>query len=117
MAIDIQNWDTDSLTYAVVPETVDIVKANELIDEVKFQREVNGWTKERTIRKAGEVPFEIMWNYYLMHCDNRKEITLEQFYNRDNCVMQKRLLNEFPAFRVSTERMEIKSNYKGIIQP
>ena len=113
MGIDIREWDWDKVTYAVVPEEIPDLKVDAITDEVKFQNEVNGWTKERNLRKAGEVPFELMYNFYIMNCPDIKTISLEEFYNRDNCLMQKRLLNEFPQFKVGTHKYMAGSKLKG----
>lgn len=115
MAIDIQNWDMDTLTYAVVPESICDIRANAAIEDVKANSESGGWSKQRTIRKAGEIPFEFLYNYYIKNCSNTKEIPLEKFYNDDNCIMQKRLLNEFPVFRIG-EKFET-NKYRGIVIP
>lgn len=104
MGVDIKSWDQDKVVYKVVPEQVSEQEIKSYNDDLKLDREVNGWTKDRNMRKTAEVPFAVMYNYALSK--GVKSTRIMEFYKEDNCKNLKRLINEFDVFRCG-------SKYKG----
>ena len=97
MGVAIKDWNADRIVYKVVPEEVSHAEFKAYNDQNKLDAEVSGWTKDRSMRKAGEVPFSFLYNYALSK--GVPSTRLWDFYKEDNCINMKRLLNEFEAFR------------------
>ena len=97
MAVQIKDWNSDRVIYRVVPEHVDDIVVKAQYEKNKIDAEVDGWTKDRLMRKAGEVPFEFLYNYST--AKGIPPTKMWEFYQEDNCREMKRLLNEFECFR------------------
>lgn len=99
MAIDVQSWTTDKIVYKVIPE--DIPEQTVLDYNAKNKADGDGWTKDRQLRKAGEVPFSFLYNYALNK--GIPSTRMWDFFKADNCKEMKRLLNEFDCFRCGSK--------------
>lgn len=99
MGIHIESWDQDRIVYAKVPETVsDIAVENIKVDKA-MNYDSKGWTSDRTMKKVGEVPFEVLYNYCLLK--GIPVTQLSDFFSADNGKNMKLLLEEFSVFRTS----------------
>jgi hypothetical protein len=97
MAVKIHDWNMDRIIYQVVPEQVTDQEVKEYDEKLDLDREVNGWTADRTLRKTGEVPFSVLYNYALSK--GVQSTRMWDFFKANNCKEMKRLLNEFEVFR------------------
>jgi hypothetical protein len=97
MAIDVASGDKEKVVYRVVPEQVSDEVISAYDEKNRFDEESMGWTEDRTMRKAGEVPFPVMYNYAL--AKGVPSTRIWEFFREDNCKEMKRLLNEFECFR------------------
>lgn len=101
MGVAIKDWNSERVVYKVVPEEVSQQEVKSYNDNLKLDREVDGWTKDRSVRKTGEIPFSVMYNYALSK--GVPSTRIWEFYREDNCKNVKRLLNEFECFRCGTK--------------
>jgi hypothetical protein len=97
MALDIKSWNKDRIIYKVVPETISDAELTAYNNKNKEDSETAGWTKDRSLRKAGEIPMAFLYNYAISK--GIKSTGMWEFFKADKFKEMKRLLNEFPEFR------------------
>ena len=101
MGISIQNLDEDKVTYSLVPEYVPESSIDSFKEAKKENEAINGYSKNRTQRLIGRVPWEMMYNYALSKGIPSDRVN--EFFTEDNGKNMVALLNEFPVLKMVSQ--------------
>jgi len=100
MGINIINFDInkEKVTYEIVPEKIPLSVMEELKQYKKMNSENNGYSMGKTMRLIGKIPQEVLYNYAISKgCHPTK---INDFYSEKNKKNIKKLLEEFPCFKM-----------------
>lgn len=97
--INADKWLIDKGDYQIVPEEVNVNMAHAINDSLKEARQNKGWTKDRTGKLLGRIPYDILYNYAWAH--GVPEHKHSEWYSSERGKHYIELLNEFPMFKAS----------------
>ena len=101
MGVEWVKEENNQITYRLIPEKIDMSIKKPLEDLKSMNRETNGFSKDKTKRLIGVVPYEFMYNYAIHHGVQPRQV--DEYYTADNGEKMKMLLKEFESFRMVDE--------------
>lgn len=92
------NKYTGKMSYSLVPESVPIETINELKELKKENMRTNGFSKGKTMRHIGSIPYAVLYNYAL---SNGVPVhKMNQYYAEGKGKNVRKLLKDVPACMV-----------------
>ena len=88
----------EKITYELIPEEIPLKTKDNLLEYKKINSEVDGYSKKRTLRHIGRVPYSFMYNYCL-----HNEIPIHkmhEYFTEKKGKNLRLLLNEFNCFKM-----------------